>query len=361
MHINNLLGIAVTKGGSDLHLKVNALPSLRIQGELFLQENLPVITEEAMEQWFLEITTEKQREYFTKELELDFAYRANNAGRFRMNISLQDGTRVIVCRPVKTDIPTLESLGLPQICRDLALKNSGLVIITGPTGCGKSTTLAAMMDYLNHNVKRKIITIEDPVEYIHTDIKSIFYQREIGRDTRSFSSALTHAMRQDPDVILVGEMRDLETMTAVLTAAETGHLILTTMHTPGAAETVNRFLDIFPPHHQGQVRTQLASVLEGVIYQVLVPRADNAGRTAALEVMIATPAIRNLIREGKIHQAMNSIQTGTGKGMQSLNKSLAELANGGTITRQDAFCYSNDADGLKELLDGHPAPPNKTL
>jgi len=355
MHINNILGIAVAKGASDLHLKINALPALRIQGELFLQENLAVITEEAMEQWFTEITTEKQRGLFLQELESDFAYRANNAGRFRINVSLQDGSKVIVCRPVKMEIPTLESLGLPQICQDLALKNSGLVIITGPTGCGKSTTLAAMMDYLNQNVKRKIITIEDPVEFIHTDKKSIFYQREIGRDTRSFTSALTHALRQDPDVILVGEMRDLETMTAVLTAAETGHLILTTMHTPGAAETINRFLDVFPPQHQAQVRTQLASVLEGVIYQVLVPRADNKGRAAALEVMIATTAIRNLIREGKTHQVVNSIQTGTAKGMQSLNKCLAEMANAGTITRQGAFNCSNDTDGLKELFSGHPA------
>jgi twitching motility protein PilT len=353
MHINNLLEIAVAQGASDLHLKVNALPVLRIEGELFLQENLDVITAGAMEQWFLGITTETQREIFARELELDFAYQSKISRRFRINISLQDGTKVIVCRPVKTDIPTLESLGLPQVCRDLALKNSGLVIITGPTGCGKSTTLAAMMNYLNQSVKRKIITIEDPVEYMHTDIKSIFFQREMGRDTRSFSSALTHALRQDPDVILVGEMRDLDTMSAVLTAAETGHLVLTTMHTPGAAETVNRFLDIFPPHQQAQVRMQLAAVLEGVIYQVLVPRSNGFGRAAALEVMIATPAIRNLIREGKIHQAMNAIQTGTAQGMQSLNKSLAELAKAGTIAPKEAFCYSNDADGLKELLGGH--------
>jgi twitching motility protein PilT len=353
MHINNLLETAVAKGASDLHLKVDALPALRIEGELFLQEDQAVITVETMETLFQEITTEKQREVFLRELESDFAYHSRNAGRFRVNISLQDGTKVIVCRPVKIKIPTLESLGLPEVCRDLAMKNSGLVIITGPTGCGKSTTLAAMMNYLNHNVKRKIITIEDPVEFIHSDIKSMFFQREIGRDTRSFSSALIHALRQDPDVILVGEMRDLETMTAVLTAAETGHLVLTTMHTPGAAESINRFLDIFPPYHQSQVRTQLAAVLEGVIYQVLVPRAGNAGRTAALEVMIATPAIRNLIRDGKVHQVMNSIQTGTSQGMQSLNKCLAELTKQGTITRQEALYHSNDIDGLKELFGGH--------
>jgi twitching motility protein PilT len=320
-----------------------------------LQEELTVVTAEVMEQLFLEITTEKQRVAFYGDLEADFAYMAENACRFRINVSLQDGTKVIVCRPVKTEIPTIESLGLPPVCRELAMKNSGLVIVTGPTGCGKSTTLAAMMNYLNHNVKRKIITIEDPVEYIHRDIKSIFYQREIGRDTRSYANALKHAMRQDPDVILVGEMRDLETMTAVLTAAETGHLVLTTLHTPGAAESINRFIDIFPPYHQAQVRVQLAGALEGVIYQVLVPRADNGGRVAALEVLMATPAVRNLIRENKIHQMMNAIQAGAAQGMQSLNKSLAELVVNRAITREEALVNSRDNDELKELLSGHPA------
>jgi twitching motility protein PilT len=353
MHINDLLTIAVDKGASDLHVKVNALPALRIEGELFVQEDLAVISAEDMEQIFQEITTEKQREAFSIEFEADFAYHSGNSGRFRVNISLREGTKAIVCRPVKTEIPSVESLGLPAICRDLAMKTSGLVIVTGPTGCGKSTTLAAMMNYLNRNVKRKIITIENPVEFVHHDIKSIFYQREIGRDTRSFSSALVHAMRQDPDVILVGEMRDLETMSAVLTAAETGHLVLTTMHTPGAAESINRFLDIFPPYNQEQVRVQLAEILEGVIYQVLVPRMDNTGRAAAIEIMMATPAVKNLIREGKIHQVMNSIQTGSSQGMQSLNKSLAEMVNKGTISRQEALSYSNDAEGLNDLLNGH--------
>ncbi len=352
MHINNLLAMTVTKGASDLHLKVGSAPILRINGELFLQENLAVVTGEIMERLFTEVTTEKQREVFSTELEADFAYEAEEAGRFRINISLQNGTKGVVCRPIKTDIPTIESLGLPPICRELVMKGSGLIIVTGPTGCGKSTTLAAMMNHLNHTVKRKIITIEDPVEFIHQDIKSIFYQREIGQDTKSYANALKHAMRQDPDVLLVGEMRDLETMAAVLTAAETGHLVLTTLHTPGAVESINRFIDVFPPHHQQQVRIQLAAALEGIIYQVLLTRADNTGRVPAVEVMLSSPAVRNLIREGKTHQMMNSIQTGGQHGMQSLNKSLAALVNNGAITRQEALIYSIDADEFKEQLGG---------
>ena len=353
MHINSLLALAVGRGASDLHLKVGGFPVLRINGELFMQADLKVVTGEIMDRLFTEITTEKQREAFSDELEADFAYEVDGVGRFRINISLQEGTKGIVCRPVKMEIPAIESLGLPPVCRELAMKNSGLVIVTGPTGCGKSTTLAAMMNYLNHTVKRKIITIEDPVEFIHRDVKCIFYQREIGRDTRSFANALKHAMRQDPDVILVGEMRDLETMAAVLTAAETGHLVLTTLHTPGATESINRFIDVFPPHQQQQVRIQLAAALEGVIYQLLVPRTDNTGRVPAVEVMLASPAVRNLIREGKTHQMMNSIQTGGQHGMQSLNKSLAVLVDNGIITRQEALTGATDADELKELLGGH--------
>jgi twitching motility protein PilT len=212
-----------------------------------------------------------------------------------------------------------------------------------------------MINYLNNTVKRKIITIEDPVEYLHHDIKCIFSQRELGRDTRSFASALKHAMRQDPDVILVGEMRDLETMAAVLTAAETGHLVLTTLHTPGAPEAINRFIDVFPPYQQQQVRIQLSTALEGVIYQLLVPRRDNSGRVAAVEVMLASPAIRNLIRESKTYQMMNTIQTGVKSGMQTLNQSLAELCHNGVITSEEAIARSIDPEELQEMLGGHPA------
>jgi twitching motility protein PilT len=352
MSINELLAMAVAKGASDLHLKAGARPALRIDGELFVQD-LAVVSPDDMERLFLEITTEKQRQVFTVELEADFAYESGRSGRFRVNVSLQNGAKAIICRPVKTDIPTLEALELPPVCRDLAVKNSGLVIITGPTGCGKSTTLAAMMNYVNHNMKKKIVTIEDPVEYVHRDIKSIFYQREISRDTRSFAGALVHTMRQDPDIILVGEMRDLETMSAALTAAETGHLVLTTLHTPGAAEAVNRFIDVFPPSQQNQVRLQLAEVIQGVIYQVLVKRADRPGRIAALEIMLGAAAVKNLIREGKMHQVMSVIQSGTAQGMQSLNRSLAMLVNSGAITRQEALNNCNDVEELAESLKGN--------
>ena len=352
MHINNLLAMAVAKGASDLHIKVGGLPVLRIDGELVPQEELASVTKEIMEGLFQEITTEKLREAFAAEMEADFAYQGESSCRFRINISRQAGSKSIICRPVKTEIPTFEALGLPPVCADLAMLTNGLVIVTGPTGCGKSTTLAAMMNYLNHNVKRKIITIEDPVEYVHRDIKSVFYQREIGRDTRSFANALKYALRQDPDVILVGEMRDLDTMSAVLTAAETGHLVLTTLHTPGAVESINRFIDVFPPYQQQQARIQLAAVLQGVIYQVLVPRAGGSGRVAAIEVLLASAAVRNLIREGKNFQIMNTIQTSSKQGMQSLNKALAALSNSGSIERKEALSASTDEDELKELLAG---------
>ncbi len=351
MHINDLLKMAIDRNASDLHLKIGRSPVMRINGELFSQEDAGTVTPEIMNSIFTEITTEKQREAFSQELEADFAYQAKDIGRFRTNICKQDGTIGMVFRPVKMDVPTIEGLGLPEICKTLAMKSSGLVIVTGPTGCGKSTTLAAMMNYLNHNVKRKIITIEDPVEYLHQDVKCMFSQRELGRDTVSFAQALKHAMRQDPDVIMVGEMRDIETMSIALTAAETGHLVLTTLHTPGATEAINRFIDVFPPYQQQQVRIQLSIALEGVIYQVLIPRADNSGRAAAIEVMVALSAIRNLIREGKTYQMMNTIQTSTQSGMQTLNQSLVELCRTGAITSEQALARSMDTEELSDMLE----------
>ncbi len=353
MHINDLLKMAISRHASDLHLKVGNHPILRVNGELLVQNDYSSITLEDMDIIYNEVTTELQREVFASELEADFTYQSQDIGRFRINIFQQEGAIGLACRPIMSEVPTIEELGLPEICKELALKESGLVIVTGPTGCGKSTTLAAMINYLNHTVNRKIITIKDPIEYLHHDIKCIISQREIGRDTRSFTNALKHAMRQDPDVILVGEMRDLETMTAVLTAAETGHLVLTTLHTLGAAEAIDRFIDVFPPHQQQQVRVQLSIVLEGVIYQLLIPRADNSGRVAAVEVMLATSAIRNLIREGKTYQMMNTIQTGTQFGMQTLNQSLAELCQKRIITREQALARSSDKEGLADMLGAH--------
>ena len=352
MHIDELLRMTTTRGASDLHLKAGALPFLRINGELVAQEDMRVVTADDMKSFLNEVTTDEQRKIFAEELEADFAYQADSIGRFRINACMQDGVIGLACRPVSAKNPTVEELGLPAVCKDLAIKSSGLVVVTGPTGCGKSTTLAAMMDYINHTVKRKVVTIEDPVEFVHQDNKCFFSQRELGRDTRSFTSALKHVLRQDPDVILVGEMRDLETMSAVLTAAETGHLVLTTLHTPGTPEAIDRFIDVFPPHQQQQVRIQLSITLEGVLYQVLVPKADGTGRVAAVEVMLATPAIRNLIREGKTHQMMNCIQTGGQYGMQTLNQSLVSLRNRGIITQEEALKRSTDEEELNEISCG---------
>ncbi|MFA5309615.1 MAG: PilT/PilU family type 4a pilus ATPase [Dehalococcoidales bacterium] len=355
MNINDLLGMSVARGASDLHLKTGSPPALRINGELNVQDDMGIITPEEMTAIFFDITTEAEREEFARELETDFAYEAKDIGRFRINICRQIGTIGLSCRPILTDMPTIEGLGLPAICKELAMKNNGLVIVTGPTGCGKSTTLAAMINHLNQTVKRKIVAIGDPVEFIHRDNKCIFTQREIGKDTRSFANALKHAMRQNPDVILVDEMRDLETMSAVLTAAETGHLVLTTLHTPGTPESIDRFIDVFPPYQQQQVRVQLSLVLEGILYQLLLPRRDGPGRVAAVEIMLATPPIRNLIREGKTFQMMNTIQTSKEQGMQSLNHALAALFNRGMITREQAMARSMEQEDLTGMLHGQKA------
>jgi twitching motility protein PilT len=352
MRIDELLRMTVTESASDLHLKAGGVPVLRINGELVPQTQMPEMTSEDMAQLFEEITTDGQRSSFADELELDFAYWANSTGRFRINAYLQGGTISLACRPVQTQIPTIEELGLPEVCKSLTLKPNGLIVVTGPTGCGKSTTLAAMMNYLNQKENRKVVTIEDPIEFVHQDEKCIFSQRELGADTRSFANALKHAMRQDPDVILVGEMRDLETMAAALTAAETGHLVLTTLHTPSAPQAIDRFIDIFPPHQQQQVRIQLSTTLEGVLYQTLVPRSDGSGRVAAVEVMLATAAIRNLIREGKTYQLMNAIQTGSQYGMQTLNQALLALCSNGVISREEALARSVDAEELEGMLNG---------
>lgn len=351
MHIDELLRMTVTKSASDLHLKAGGVPVLRINGELVLQDEMPEMTSEDMKQVFEEVITDEQRSLLANELELDFAYQANGIGRFRINAYFQEGTISLACRLVRTQIPTIEGLGLPEVCKSLVLKSSGLIIVTGPTGCGKSTTLAAMMNYLNQGKKCKVVTIEDPIEFVYQDKKCVFSQRELGKDTRSFANALKHALRQDPDVILVGEMRDLETMAAALTAAETGHLVLTTLHTPSAPQAIDRFIDIFPPYQQQQVRIQLSNTLEGVLYQTLVSRGDGSGRVAAVEVMLATTAVRNLIREGKTYQLMNTIQTGAQYGMQTLDQALLNLYRNGMISREEALTRGADVEELKGMLD----------
>ncbi len=351
MHIDELLRMTVAEGASDLHLKAGGPPVLRINGKLAPQEQMSEITSEDMKQIFEEVTTDEQRSSFADELELDFAYQANSIGRFRINAYLQGGTISLACRPVRTQIPNIEELGLPEVCKSLALKPSGLIVVTGPTGCGKSTTLAAMMNYLNEKKKRKVVTIEDPIEFVHQDKMCVFSQRELGRDTRSFANALKHALREDPDVILVGEMRDLETMATALTAAETGHLVLATLHTPSAPQAIDRFIDIFPPHQQQQVRIQLSTTLEGVLYQTLGPKSDGSGRVAAVEILLATTAVRNLIREGKTHQMTNAIQTGSQYGMQTLDQALLALCRNRIISREEALARSVDVEELKGMLN----------
>jgi twitching motility protein PilT len=350
MHIDDLLRMTVAKGASDLHLKAGGVPILRIDGDLVPQKQLPEMTSEDMERVFEEATTDAQRISLAEELELDFAYQANGIGRFRVNAYLQGCTVSLACRPIQTQLPTIDELGLPEMCKSLVLKPRGLIVVTGPTGCGKSTTLAAMMNYLNNQEKRKVVTIEDPIEFVHQDEKCVFSQRELGEDTRSFANALKHALRQDPDVILVGEMRDLETMATALTAAETGHLVLTTLHTPSAAQAIDRFIDIFPPHQQHQVRMQLSTTLEGVLYQMLVPRSDGSGRVAAVEIMLATSAVRNLIRQGKTYQLVNAIQMGSQFGMQTLDQALLALYRNGIISRAEALAQSIDVEEFEEML-----------
>ena len=353
MNIDDMLRVVVEREASDLHLKVGSPPVLRINGELFPYADSLEIMPEEIQEAFEHVTTEQQREEFAEELELDFAYSLPGDARFRVNAARQRGTITLAFRQVYWRIPTIEDLGLPPICKVLTLRPDGLILVTGPTGCGKSTTLAAMIDYLNERESRRVITIEDPIEYLFGDNKCFITQRELGADTKSFASALKHALRQDPDVILVGEMRDLETIATALTAAETGHLMLSTLHTPSASQAIDRIIDVFPPHQQRQIRVQLSTTLEGALYQALIPRADGNGLTVAVEVMIATPAIRNLIREGKTYQIPNVIQTSTQYGMQSLNQALRDLYQRRVITQEAALARSNNPEELRELIEDH--------
>ncbi|MBA7614994.1 Twitching mobility protein [subsurface metagenome] len=350
VHINDLLKLVVEMGASDLHLKVRRPPVLRVNGQLVVQEDMPELTPESIAQAFESITTEEQREMFARDLELDFGLGLSGVGRFRVNAAIQRGTTNLSLRVVPNAIPDLDELMLPKLCKDLALKQHGLVLITGPTGSGKSTTLAAMVEYLNNADSRRVVTIEDPIEYLHQDKKCFISQRELGSDTKSFSIALRHALRQDPDVILVGEMRDLDTMATVLTAAETGHLVLTTLHTPSAAEAIDRIIDAFPPYQQQQARIQLSTTLQAVLYQILVPKANGSGRVAAVEVMIATDAIKNLIREGKTPQMISVMQTGAQYGMQTLDQALINLCCRGLISLDEAVIRCRDPETARKAI-----------
>lgn len=338
-NINNLLKTALQKEASDIHVKAGAYPTLRINREIFLEDNFPKFSADDTRALLEALTLEEQRNAFYQNWELDFAYNAENIGRFRVNAYFQLGSVSLSFRLVRTKIPTFQELNLPSICENLAMQPGGLVVLTGPTGCGKSTTLAAMIDFMNKEVKRNIITIEDPIEFLHEDHKSIISQREVGRDTDSFSSALRHVLRQDPDVILIGEMRDLETISIALTAAETGHLILTTLHTPSSYGAIERIVDAFPPNQHPQVRLQLSTVLQGVLYQVLIPRSDDRGIVPAVESLIATPAIRNLIRENQTYEMVNYMHAGRDVGMQTLDQAIIELHKSGKIRTAEALSF----------------------
>jgi twitching motility protein PilT len=347
IHIDQVLKLAVDKDCSDVHIKVGVPPTLRIHRELHLETTFPAMTPEDTKNFLHEITTEEQRQTFYRNWELDFAYSAPEIGRFRVNAYLQVGTVSMVFRWVRTKIPTMEQLGLPEVCRELAMKRDGMVILTGPTGCGKSTTLAAMLDFMNATMKRNIITVEDPIEFLHDDKKCTFSQREVGVDTHSFADALKHVLRQDPDVILVGEMRDVETMATALTAAETGHLILSTAY----SQFLRRYRSVcgcFSTSSARAIRLQLSTTLQGVLYQVLIPKSDETGVIPGVEVLIATPAIKNLIREGKTFQMPNFMHTGQDVGMQTLDQALIDMHRTGKIKIEECMVRLHSTESLNQ-------------
>jgi twitching motility protein PilT len=349
MTLESLLNAMAETDASDLHLKVDSPPILRVDGELRPIDGLQPLRPEAVFAIFKELSSEEQREAFAANPELDFSYEGTRA-RFRVNASMQRGTISLALRRISIDVPSLEQLNLPPICGDLAMNRQGLLLLTGPTGSGKSSTLAAMIDQINHTQTRRVVTIEDPIEYVHRDDRSVITQREVGRDTISFSMATRQALRQDPDVILVGEMRDRDTMAACLTAAETGHLVLSTLHTNSGPETIDRIVDSFPAHQQGQVRMQLSLTLLAALSQALLPRLDGAGRIPALEIMIANHAIRNLIREGKTHQMLGVIQTSRQSGLQTMDQALEQLYRDGLIDIDSARSFAHDAASLQDML-----------
>jgi twitching motility protein PilT len=325
------------EGGSDLHLSVGAPPLIRLRGHLTPIPQHPPLSPQAIQRVLYAILTQKQRERFEEELELDFAYAMPGASRFRVNVYRQRESLGAAFRVIPYEIKTLEQLGINPKVSSMAMMPRGMVLVTGPTGSGKSTTLAAIVDLANRSRHDHIMTVEDPIEFLHQNKNCLVNQREVGEDTHSFSAALKHVLRQDPDIILVGEMRDLETISVALTAAETGHLVFATLHTQDAAQTIDRVIDVFPPHQQQQVRVQLAGAIQGVVCQTLCRTADGRGRAAATEVMFATPAIRNLIREGKTHQIYSSMQAGAQHGMQTMDQNLAELVRDRRVSYEDGL------------------------
>jgi twitching motility protein PilT len=335
---------------SDLHLKPKTQPVMRVHGELIPVSDSEILSIQDLEYAFDSMTTKEQQDEFQLKKELDFSYQTKKGVRFRVNASYQRGDLSLALRRVAMVIPSIQQLGLPDICANLALGKQGLVLLTGPTGSGKSTTLAAMIDHLNQHEARRIITIEDPIEYIYQDKESFITQRELGSDTASFAVAARQTLRQDPDVILVGEMRDPETMSACLTAAETGHLVMSTLHTNNAPQSIDRIVDSFPPYQQNQIRMQLSLTVLGILSQRLLPRIDGGGRIAIVEVMVANNAIRNLIREGKTHQMINTMQTGVDQGMQTMERALQMAYQAGLISIDEALAHANDKKAIQAAL-----------
>ena len=353
MLIEELLEDAVAKGASDIHISSNLPPVFRIDGKLIRTE-LPVLTSDNVETLVFPIISNEQRRKLEQDWELDLSYGIHGIGRFRVNIYKDRGNYAAAFRTINTEVPSFESLGLPEVVRKITEKPRGLILVTGPTGSGKSTTLASMIDYINNTRNEHILTIEDPIEFLHKSKKSVVHQRELGQDTRSFANALRAALREDPDIILVGELRDLDTIGLAITAAETGHLVMGTLHTSSASQTIDRIIDVFPQGQQQQIRIQLSNSLVAVFSQTLLPKTDamgnKKGRVMAQEIMIVTSAVGNLIREGKTTQMYSAIQTGSQHGMQTLESALADLYKRKLITTEDALSKSSRPEELKRLM-----------
>ncbi|MBI3648778.1 MAG: type IV pilus twitching motility protein PilT [Actinobacteria bacterium] len=350
--VPELLSALLDVGGSDLHLTTGAPPVVRVHGDLMRLEEYPVLGPRALQGMIYAILPQKLRERFEQELELDMSYSLPGKARFRVNVYFQRDSVGAAFRLIPYDIKSIEELGLPGVVADLARFQRGFVVVTGPTGSGKSTTLASMVDVVNLERAAHIMTVEDPIEFLHKHKRCIVNQREVGADTHGFAQALKHVLRQDPDVILVGEMRDLETIGTAITAAETGHLVFATLHTQDAPQTIDRIIDVFPPHQQQQVRVQLSTTLQGVVTQQLIPTLDGKGRVVACEIMVTTPAIKNLIREAKVHQIYSAMQAGGRYGMQTMDMALAYHVKAGSISQQMAFERCHDPEELNRLIGG---------
>ncbi len=351
LRIENLLERVVKNKASDLHIQVDLPPMLRVDGKLSPVAGAPVLTEELVENLVFAILDDDQKQVLLKDKEFDFSFAFGDLGRFRVNAFHERGNLAAALRLIPNELLTTEQLGLPSIVNGFADYPRGLVLVTGPTGSGKSTTLAALVDKINSGRSDHIITIEDPIEFTHKSKKSVVVQREVHYDTYSFSAALRSSLRQDPDVVLIGEMRDLETISAAITIAETGHLVFATLHTNSAAQSIDRMIDVFPPHQQPQIRSQLSNILMAICSQRLVPMIGG-GRVAAAEILVATPAVRNIIREGKSHQLDAVIQTSADKGMQSMDRTLVALIRSGTITYDDAKTFAVDLEEFERLMRG---------